>query len=654
MNVSIIDIVEFYEIFPQFKGKISVKTRFGYKKIEEAGITAKNSNVIKIYTECGIDNTCSPDHLWLSNNIEWKLAKDLKIGDVLFREDCPTRVSKIKLLKGRRDLYDLQVEGVHEFFANGIVSHNSSVQESIIFALFGQAYRNLNKPGLINSINQKQCMVTIEFEIGKKTYRVIRGMKPNVFEIYENDLLLNKTPGARDYQKILEQQILKFNYRSFTQSVIIGSGSYVPFMKLSAKDRREFIEDLLDIRIFSMMNLLLKDKIKLTKQTLSDINIEMKSLKDKISFQDAFVKKRMVEKSNDSVRLLAEIESLNFTVNSNTEKISVLHGELTEVKSRMEESDSRDTMYELVGKRKVLVASIEEKRKQQTFYNDLHSCPTCKQNVASVHKERMIKDSESEISRIQETVTELNSSIQTEQTQLKKFDELAIQDAKINSQIGVLESENISCVALIRSKTESIAAVNDIGDLTEEKNSIKEMAKQIMLLDKDKRGVIEDGQYQETISQLLQDDGIKSKIVKQYVPIINKLINKYLDKLNFFVSFHLDENFNETVKSRHRDTFVYENFSEGQKSRVDLALLFAWRDLARMKNSINTNILFLDEIVDGSGDDEMVQLTFMLLSDMKDSNIFVISHRDNIQDKFSRIMEFKLKNNFSTVAEIPQ
>ncbi len=527
----------------------------------------------------------------------------------------------------------------------------SSLADAITFAVFGQAYRNLNKPGLINSINQKQLLVTLNFEIGKKKYTIIRGMRPNIFEIYENDKMINQSPGTRDYQKILEQQIIKMNYRAFTQSVIIGSGSYIPFMKLTTRDRREFIEDLLDIKIFSTMNILLKDKIKLTKQTISDIDVEMKLLKEKIALQQSFIEKQKTDVGNSVKKLNHEIDKLENEIMHDEKKIVALTVQMKKLQEQIEEHDVAAKIAELNINHRQLKKSIKEEIEQKEFYEGLEHCPTCKQTIEIEHRENIINDSVERVSGIEHEISLIEKTISQTSKRMEKFESLSLKASGINQEISNFNHTITVKNATIRSKQEQLVTLGNVSILSDEKEQLKKMAKSILLLDKQRRGIIEDGHYQNIMAQLLQDNGIKAKIIKQYIPIINKLINRYLDKQNFFAAFHLDENFNESVKSRHRDTFTYENFSEGQKCRLDASLLFAWRELAKLKNSINTNLLFLDETLDGSMDQEGIDLMFGLLEDMKDTNVFVVSHRDGIQDKFSRVLTFDMKNNFSGVSE---
>lgn len=529
----------------------------------------------------------------------------------------------------------------------------STIMDAICFALYGKAYRNINKPQLVNSINKKQCEVIVEFDIGKKEYKVRRGISPNVFEIFENGILINQDPNIRDYQKVLEQQILKMNYRAFTQIVIMGSGSYVPFMKLAASQRREFIEDLLDIRVFSVMNSLLKVKIKTAKEQQKDCENEIALCREKIALQEAFIKKQVSEKDSIISSIEEEIEQITRDITKCNIVIAKTQEEIDELTLRLDKFD--DVSVELADARvshKTISRKISELREQSEFYDINDECPTCKQDIEDGHKNAIIQVNSSSIAKWQDELLELTAQISKLTAQLTEVDRINGLLRPLNEAISV-QNRNISVSnSLTKSKNAQISTMqSNSSSLDEEKAKLRIFAKQLLAADKRKKEIMEQQQYYSASSALLQDSGIKSKIIRQYIPTINKIVNKYLDSLDFFVSFHLNENFEEVVKSRHRDTFTYESFSEGQKLRIDLSLTFAWRDIARMKNSVNTNLVFLDEIFDASLEASAVELAMGLLSNMKDSNIFVISHRDGIADKFNHLISVSLKNNFTFIQQ---
>lgn len=528
----------------------------------------------------------------------------------------------------------------------------TTILDAICFALFGKGYGAANKPQLINSINQKHCLVTLEFEIGKKNFIVKRGMKPNVFEIYENGKLRKKSAELKDDQKVLEQQILKMNYRSFTQVVIMGSGYYVPFMRLPLAQRREFIEDLLDIRIFSVMNRLLFDKNKALKEELKEVDFKLKSTKEKIKMQQEFIDKIKKERSDDverNNREIAKLEKENLAhetkLNNHRTALGKLEKRLTKYESINEELDEVRISY------KRLEKTIKEYNTKREFYSDTTICPTCNQDIHDGHRDELVKGVESDIVKQESEMQKLQKTLDNLLKEVSKKDEIIDKISEENSMIDRVNSLISINNSLITKSNKNIEQQQTNTTVIDgEKEKLKKFAKEAVECDNKKRKLLETQQYYELSALMLQDNGIKARIIKQYIPTINKMINKYLSALDFFVSFNLDENFNETVKSRHRDEFTYESFSEGQKLRIDLALTFAWREIAKLKNSVNTNLLIFDEILDGSLDSTGVDLFMTLLEKINIENIFIISHRD-IGDKFEDNIKFELKNNFTVMKE---
>ena len=527
----------------------------------------------------------------------------------------------------------------------------SLIQDAICFGLFGRAYRNLNKPLLINSINQKQLVVEVQFSIGKKNFKIVRGMKPNIFEIWDGDKMINQDPNIKDYQKVLEQQILQMNYRAFTQVVIMGSGSYVPFMKLLPKDRREFIEDLLDIRVFSVMNNLLKDKIKNTKEQVKDIETEMKMLREKIRLHEEFIAKRKADQqsTNDSIHI--EIQELESESIKHQGEIETLQEQVDRISSLNEKfSSAPDVLSELQLSYRNIKKAVIKSGEEKEFYTSIEDCPQCKQTIGDEHKTHIIRTVEERISLNEKELVKLDESIKTAEEVFKKWSDSLAETDVLNKEISRLNRLIIVNSALIKSKHQIVEkALTDTTSFDESKRALRELAKTIVAKDKQRRQLNESIHYQTASSALLQDTGIKAKIIKQYIPVINKLVNKYLDALEFFVSFNLNENFEEEVKSRHRDMFKYDSFSEGQKLRIDIALLFAWRDVAKLKNSVNSSLVFFDELFDSSLDGVGMDLVMGLLTNLKNTNTIVISHRDAIADKFDHVITVGMKNNFSII-----
>lgn len=644
------DIYKFLKEYPEYKEKIFVKTRFGFKEIIAADITAKNSQVITISTRCGRKISTSPDHLMLSNNVSWVKTKDLSLGDVLFTEDGPTVISKIKYLKTNKDLYDIQVKDVKEYYANGLVSHNSTLIDSITFALFGKPFRKINKAQLVNSITQKNCVVEIEFSIGTFEYKIIRGIKPNIFEIYKNNNLIEQSAEVKDYQELLEKQILKVNYRSFCQVVILGSANYQPFMQLTAGQRREVIEDLLDLKIFTTMNTLLKDKITDNINKIKEEEANKRLFESKIQMAEEHA---LDLKINNEKLIEERVEENNETIR----KANTLNREYKTLDKRIEEERNKiideNDITNNISKTSKMIHQLEAKlaviNSDISFFEDHQNCPTCKQEIEEEFRSSSIKDKNKEIRKINNGIDKLKSS-------LKEYNSRYEEIKTINRSIRDLEMDRATIKQEIKNLVQySEKLKNEINKLeikkeTEVDTRINEYKESLKTTEREYNKLVNDKEVLAVISTLLKDSGIKSKIIKQYIPVINKFINKYLSAMDFFVSFELDENFNEKIKSRHRDEFTYSSFSEGEKMRIDLALLFTWRSIAKLRNSLNTNLLLFDEVLDSSLDNNAIDFLMNIIRDVaKDSNIFIISHRDNMQEKFPNSIKFKKVKNFSQI-----
>jgi DNA repair exonuclease SbcCD ATPase subunit len=527
----------------------------------------------------------------------------------------------------------------------------TTILDAICFALYGKAYRNINKPALINSINQKKTVVTILFDIGKKKYKIVRGMKPNVFEIWCNGKLVNQDPNSRDYQKVLETQILKMNYRAFTQVVVMGSSSYIPFMQLRPHERREFIEDLLDIKIFSVMSKLLSQKVKDCKEMSREIELEIKSTKEKIELQEAFIKSRKDERTNSLSKIAKGIDNARKEIEKEKAEIANLSARIKEYNLRLDKyCNLTEDLSELRSKSKRVQSIIDDYKSQKDFYETTEECPTCKQSIGDEHRSNIITSIETLISSHISDLNEIKQQLDELSLQVTEYNNIISLITDLQSEIST-HNQNIHGNNLLIQKYEKEYAniEADTTNIDDDKKKLRDMARKIVELDKLRRLNIEEQNYQSIASALLQDNGVKAKIIKQYIPVINKQINRYLNALDFFCNFNLDENFNEIVKSRYRDEFTYDSFSEGEKMRIDLALVFAWRDVARMKNSVNTNLVILDELLDSSLDQSGMELCIGLLYGLKDTNVFVISHRESIADKFISTIKFEKKNNFTTL-----
>ena len=529
----------------------------------------------------------------------------------------------------------------------------STMLDALTFSLFGKSFRGINIPQLVNSINEKECEVEINFKLGSDDYRVFRSLKPKKFEIYKNGDLLDQDAKAKDYQKILEEQILKMSYKSFCQVVILGSSNYVPFMQLSASDRRLVVENLLDIDVFSVMNTLVRARLQMTKEYVKDIDTKIEITKNKVDDKQKLIE-TLEKKSSDSVEeYQKEIEQSRDTVETLNAEIKELRNEICKmiqtVKDRDSEPKSLIKMESLESQLKTKIKTITKNAK---FYEENDTCPTCKQNIQEHHKKNVWDEMQKEQEEIETAISELGEKIENSEKRLTEINLVLEKIRGLEGNISTKESEISASNQYIDKMQRSIESVSTEGtEIQEAKDQLSQFIGEGKGHVEKRKDLIEDRHYLDIASVLLKDSGIKSKIIKHYLPIMNKLINKYLTDMDFFCQFNLDENFNETIKSRHRDEFSYHSFSEGERLRIDLSLLLAWREIARLKNSVNCNLLILDEVFDSSldavGTEEFLKL---LTSFGSRANIFVISHKsDTMTDKFQNHIVFEKKNNFSRI-----
>lgn len=532
----------------------------------------------------------------------------------------------------------------------------STILDALCFSLFGKPFRNINKNQLINSINGKKCLVTIEFEISGREYKIIRGIKPNIFEIYLNGEMINQDAASRDYQKILEQQILKLNYKTFTQVVILGSASFVPFMQLSPLQRREVIEDILDIRIFSTMNQLLKERATETKETIAKIENEIATAKTKVDGQTQLIKTIAEAKTS-------AIESIATKITANNDEILRAEGEIELIISQIDTLKAsihdKETVAEDIEKAKTikskLLDRIETCEHNTGFFNEHDVCPSCDQNIPEQHKSKIVEELNTKLLEQNKKVDELETILSNLNKKLSKITEIQTQITDKNIE---LSTRNSTITLLNKQVKEMQAEVEstktDTSNLDEEKTKLKDLAKEALLKISEKTQLQEHRNLEEVASILLKDTGIKTAIIREYLPAMNKLINKYLQAMDAYIHFELDESFNEIVKSRHRDDFTYASFSEGEKMRIDLSILFTWRQIAKMKNSVNTNLLLLDEIFDSSLDTAGTDYFLNLMNQFgENTNIFVISHKgDQLFDKFRSVVKFEKRNDFSVISSV--
>ena len=528
-------------------------------------------------------------------------------------------------------------------------SGKSTVLDALCFVLFNKPFRTVSKSQLINSINLGGTIVEIEFVIQKNNFKIIRGMKPNIFEIYCNGRMMNQDANALDTQKILEQQILKLNYRSFTQVVILGSSTFVPFMQLRSKDRREVVEDILDIKIFSLMNFLLKHKVKEVSEELKSIEYEFRLSKEKIDLQSKYIediKKNKVKLIEEKVSLVNETESVKL---EESKRVDVLNEEVKELQPKVfKKQDIKNSIREYHKMEAKLSNRIDENKRQKEFFENNETCPVCTQDIESELKNKKIEEKHNRIEELNDGIEKLKVELRSKETILNDVELLLKQIREKEVEIAK------SCASITHMQKLIISTEKDIsnykkGEVSEEdKAKLTRLSERCKIQEEQITKLREDKFYVDVARNLLMDTGIKTKIINKYLPIMNKLINGYLTSMDFYVNFKLDNNFNETIKSRHRDEFSYSSFSEGEKMRIDLALLFTWRAVAKMKNSTNTNLLILDEIFDSSLDTTGTDDFLKILHTFADQNVFVISHKgDTMFDKFRSVIKFEKQRNFS-------
>ncbi len=530
----------------------------------------------------------------------------------------------------------------------------STILDALCFGLFGKPFRGINKPQLLNSVNGSGCIVEIEFKLGSKDIKVVRGIKPNVLEIYINGKMYNQDANVREYQKYLEQQILKLNYRSFTQVVILGSSTFIPFMQLKARHRREVVEEILDIKIFSLMNMLLKQRLKIIFDAICDIDYQLELTTEKIQLQKQYIEN--VKKNKDKV-----IDEKNALHSCNEEEVFMRQAEVKLLEKENDElvssiADNNKLNIKL-STLKDIKSTLAEKHKGYSsmvgFFEQNEDCPTCEQHIDETFKKDMIVKKQGEADKVMSGLNELEEELEKTNTRLNEIGEITkkirkneVHIAKDNSSVDQLKKFNSTLLEEIQT------LVEEDGINKKDYNHLKKLEEELIGINEQKSKLKEDKTYAEAVKSMLQDTGIKTKIIKQYLPIMNKLINTYLTSMEFYVNFTLNESFEETIKSRYRDEFTYDSFSEGEKIRIDLALLFTWRAVAKMKNSTNTNLLMLDEIFDSSLDSTGTDEFLKILNTLGDENVFVISHKQDILvDKFKSTIKFEKVKNFSHVVE---
>ena len=530
----------------------------------------------------------------------------------------------------------------------------STFIEALTFALYGTPFRNINKPQLINSITNKNLLVELEFSIGKKDYKIRRGIKPTIFEIFQNDQLINQSADVREYQDMLEKSILKLNFKSFSQIVVLGSANYIPFMQMKSQDRRKVVEDLLDIQIFSLMNSMLKDKVSSNKSEMQDVDYQIDLCQQKIDMHQKHVdtlranNDELIAQKKQKIREYQEdMDNLSITTDDLLDKVEELNNEVSD------ETRIAGRKTKLVQMEATIEDKIRKLKREVAFYHDHDNCPTCKQGIDLHFKTQTI-------AKRQEKSNELTVGLQKLEKEVEGINDRMSEIQKLNAQIQDLNNK-------IRSNNQQISFYQKyINDLNAEIASLQEQSvkidtdvdetakyvKELATHESYKESLTKQKAVLDVATHLLKDTGIKTKIIKQYVPVMNKLINKYLAAMDFFVQFELDESFNETIKSRFRDDFSYPSFSEGEKMRIDLALMFTWRAIAKLRNSASTNLLIMDEVFDSSLDAAGTEEFLKILESLtQDTNTFIISHKgDQLFDKFHSVIRFEKHSNFSRIA----
>ena len=530
----------------------------------------------------------------------------------------------------------------------------STILDALTFSLYGKSFRKINKAQLINTTNEKNCVVEIEFSIGEIQWKVIRGIKPNIFEIYRNGSLLDQSSSAVDQQKWLEQNVLKMNYKSFTQIVILGSSTFVPFMQLTSNHRREVVEDLLDIKIFSSMNILVKEKIRSSKEEIRTLDFKKESLLEKMEMQKNLINeiesrgKESIGEKND------KIKSLEIEVDTHIERNKLTEVDITDLLNDKEEVTGATEKLRKLGTLKGKISNkVSTVTKEYEFFNKNRVCPTCTQDINEEFRINKIEDSQNRKQELQSGYKELEEAIQKEELRESQFKLISQEVSKLLNGISTNNTRISGCQKQIRQLESEIQRITtQLANRNTEHDKLATFEKGLQetydyLIEKK-----ENISYYDFTYGLLKDGGVKAQIIKKYLPLINQQVNKYLQMMEFYINFKLDEEFNETIESPIHEDFSYASFSEGEKMRIDLALLFTWREVARFKNSVNTNLLIMDEVfdssLDGFGSDEFLKIIKYVITD---ANIFVISHKKEMQDQFNDIIKFEKKQGFSFKSE---
>jgi len=526
----------------------------------------------------------------------------------------------------------------------------STVLDALTFSLFNKPFRKISKGQLVNTTNEKDCKVEIEFAINKTAYKILRGIKPNIFQIYKNGKQLNQDSDAKDQQKILENQILKLNYKSFTQIVILGSASFVPFMQLSAPHRREVIEDLLDIKVFSSMSDVLKERIKESKDSLRTLELKRESVADKIVMQQQFIKSIETEGENEIQKKQQSIATCEEESSNYQKRIEDLISQVSSKEKEVEQYISSSNVIKQLSSYKTKIQTKNQTSNEHlTFFQKNTVCPTCTQDIEESFRVNKIDHLQEVLSKYQTNLSEIEKAITEEEEREMKLFELQKEITTLQNETSQLNIRISNSNKLRKNLEKEIQSITDkIENRTSENVKLTEYKKSLKKILSDLDKIKVDYEYFQQSNTLLKDDGVKSGIIRKYLPLINRQVNDYLQRMDFFINFTLDEEFNEKIQTPVHERFSYASFSEGEKMRIDLALLFTWREIARLKNSVSTNLLIMDEVfdssLDGFGTDEFLKIVRFVI---KDANIFIISHKNELYDKFNDCLEFEKVKGFS-------
>jgi DNA repair exonuclease SbcCD ATPase subunit len=537
-----------------------------------------------------------------------------------------------------------------------IMGHNGSGKstflDALTFALFGKPFRKVPKGNVVNSINGKKCAVKVVFTVGTKRYQVLRGVKPNIFEIYCDGVMVNQDAAVRDYQKYLEEHILKMNYKTFTQVVILGSASFVPFMQLTASDRRSVIEDLLDIGIFSAMSIVVKNKLQINRENLEKNRVRLTSKEENQSYIERTLES-LKANNKEKLQELRKQKADYWTQAAEWfDKIEKGQAELEGLLDGLaDQSALRAKHTKMVSLKSKIENNLDRVGQESKFYKENDNCPTCKQSIDHTFKNLALMENSKKSKQLAEGIVEIDNQITEVLESINRIELVLDQVNRTRQSVSTSKANHENYQRLLDQVTKQIEEFHLSDKTTQEsERQLSEVKHDVSKLQKEKEALLDERQYIDLAATLLKDGGIKTKIIKQYLPIINKHINKYLSKMGFFVNFNIDESFNETIKSRYRDEFSYHNFSEGEKLRIDLAILLTWRQIAKLKNSVATNIIVFDEILDRAMDTEGIDAFMKLMWDMGEgTNVFVISHKDAMVDKFERNLRFTKIKNFSVL-----